>query len=274
MLHNAGVSGQYPPPPPQQPGPPGWGAAPPPSHQPTQGYTPQSYSGYGGGSGPTGPYQGYPPHGGGQGGGGKGLLITTIVVGAVAVIAAITTMIIVLTNGDSDSTAGDDETSQTEDPTTDPTTSDAPTEESPTTDPPPDGAVPVGTESRVGDWSVTVTAFEPNADQLIKEANQFNEPPKVGRFVLATLNARYNGTGEGNISFDLHMTFIGPGGQEYEDYDCGAVEPRSSINAPALKRGEEFTFETCFDVPIAAIDGATMSVNEDFDDATEVTFDL
>lgn len=282
----------------QQPGQPGWGAAPPtpPYGTPTPGYpqtphTPQ-YPSYGGGpTGPGGPggpgapggYQGYPPPGGGSGGGGKGLLITTIVVGAVAVIAAITTMIIVLTGDDDEPSAGGgDESSQTDEPTSEtdePTTESEPEPEpepEPTSDapePPPDGAVPVGTESAVGDWAVTVTTFDDNADEEIKQANQFNEPPS-GRYVLATIEATYNGAGEGNLSFGLHMTFKGPGGDEHEDYDCGAVEPNSSISAPPLKKGDSYTFDTCFDVPIASIEGATMAVNQDFDDATEVVFDL
>jgi hypothetical protein len=126
----------------------------------------------------------------------------------------------------------------------------------------------------VGDWTVTVTGFDANADQEIKEANQFNDPPSTGRYVIATLEATYNGAGEGNISFGLHMTFTGPTGDEYEDYNCGAVEPRSSINAPPLRKGEGYTFDTCFDVPIASIEDATMKVNQDFDDATEVVFNL
>ncbi len=308
--HNAGVSGHYPPPPPNQPpnqppqqsgqpgqppnqpGQPPWGAAPPPTYQPTQGYPPQ-YPGYGGGptgptgptgpggpGGPTGPYQGYPPSGDGNGGGGNGLLITTIVVGAVAVIAAITTMIIVLTHGDDEPTAGGgSETSQTDEPTTaetpdDPTTSEPPDDPTPTADPPPDGAVPVGTAATVGDWSIEVTGFDDDADAEIKAANQFNEPPSTGRYVIATISATYQGRGEGNVSFGLHMTFTGPNGDEHEDYDCGAVEPRSSISAPPLRRGDSHVFDTCFDVPVASIENATMKVNQDFDDATEVTFDL
>ena len=134
--------------------------------------------------------------------------------------------------------------------------------------------MPVGTAATVGDWSITVNGFDANANQEIKAANQFNEPPTTGRYVIATISATYQGAGEGNVSFGLHMTFTGPGGDEHEDYDCGAVEPRSSISAPPLKKGDSTVFDTCFDVPIASIDGATMKVNQDFDDATEITFDL
>jgi hypothetical protein len=123
----------------------------------------------------------------------------------------------------------------------------------------PDEVVPLGSAAQVGDYEVVVDGVLLDANAIIAEENQFNEPP-TGQYVLVQLTAAYTGTDEGTPGFDLTAIVHGSDGRQYSDSDCSAVTPDDAMNAPTLNPGGADTFTFCMDVPPAALTGAELSI--------------
>lgn len=137
--------------------------------------------------------------------------------------------------------------------------------------------LPLGQEAKVGsDYSIAVTKVKLNADQAVKRANEFNEPPKNGRFVIATLDATYTGGDEGEVWADLEATFAGSDNRQYDASSCEAVVKDAMVDVPTLNNGGEATFKVCFDVPPEATDEGSIFVDETaaFDNDSRVYWEI
>lgn len=122
----------------------------------------------------------------------------------------------------------------------------------------------LGTFHRLGsDYRATVVSVNPNANQVIAATNDFNDPPK-GRYVLAWLNVEYIGTDQGSPWIDLRVKYAGTDARLYDSDQCGAVVPVDAFRQPDLSSGGHARFQVCFDLPVTAIAGGTISVEETF----------
>ncbi|PFG38997.1 hypothetical protein ATJ97_1491 [Georgenia soli] len=121
------------------------------------------------------------------------------------------------------------------------------------------GLLPLGQPAEVGDYTITVTGLNLDADEAIAQADEFN-PPAEGQYVIADLSVVYNGTEEGNPWMDLSYIFTGTDAEEYDDGTCMAIEENSVVNVPTLATGDGADYEVCMDVPADAIEGGTFSV--------------
>jgi hypothetical protein len=73
-----------------------------------------------------------------------------------------------------------------------------------------------------------------SADDTIASANQFNEPPQ-GRYVPATIRAKYVGGGEGDPWIDMTVKYVGTDHRQYDESSCDAVVPHESYDQPTLQ---------------------------------------
>ncbi|MDT9592647.1 DUF4190 domain-containing protein [Nocardioides zeae] len=121
----------------------------------------------------------------------------------------------------------------------------------------------LGTSATVGDYEVTVSAVDVEADAAIAAANQFNPAPD-GRYVLATLDVTYVGADEGTPWMDLTTTFVGSDARNYDEYSCDAVTPNAGYDQPTLTPGGRATFDVCFDVSLAALTAPQVYVEDMF----------
>ena len=119
--------------------------------------------------------------------------------------------------------------------------------------------VPLGAPAQIGDYEVVVDAIELDADAIVADANDFNEPP-TGQYVLLQLTATYLGAQEGTPAWDLSAVFHGSDARQYADSDCSAVLPDDAMAAATLNTGGSDTFQFCLDVPPAAIEGGQLSI--------------
>lgn len=145
------------------------------------------------------------------------------------------------------------EPTTTEVPTT--TTTEAPTT---TAAPQANGSqerpLPFLVEGAVGDYSVTVVDFIPEANAQIQEENQFNEPPAAGsQYALVRVNATYTGDGEGQPAFELSVGYVGNDSRIYKDTDCGAVEPDGMSSQPNVQSGGNVEGNFCLLIPTAVV---------------------
>ncbi|KAE8764086.1 DUF4190 domain-containing protein [Georgenia thermotolerans] len=123
--------------------------------------------------------------------------------------------------------------------------------------------LPLGQSAEVGDYTVTVTGVNLNANDIITAENMFNEEP-TNQYVLVDLSVVYNGDEEGDPWIDLTHSFQGTDARQYDSSSCNAVEPNSIMDVPTLTQGGSADYQVCMDVPAAAMEGASVFVEEIF----------
>lgn len=121
----------------------------------------------------------------------------------------------------------------------------------------------LGESAEVGEYTVTVTAVNLDAGDVLAEANQFNEPA-TNQYVLADVSVVYTGAEEGDAWLDLSHVFMGTDARQYDASACGAVTPAPVVEAPTLNNGGAADYQVCFDVPADAMDGGRIFVEESF----------
>jgi hypothetical protein len=132
---------------------------------------------------------------------------------------------------------------------------------------------PVGTTAEVGDWQVTVSNVDTNANGEIEKANQFNEPAD-DQYVLVHYTAKYVGAERtGDAEMDLSWSFT-DAAQVTHDWDP-QVTPTDSKGAPTeARKGGTVTLDVLFDIPADAIEGGIISVEGYDADYTSVYADF
>lgn len=133
--------------------------------------------------------------------------------------------------------------------------------------------VPAGTPATVGDWSVTFEPTVTDAADAVAGANQFNEAAPAGRqFVMAKVNATFNGTGSKRADVDLRITFVGVGGNSFgtgsDDY-CGVI-PDPMHDAGEVFAGATASGNECVAVASDQVAGGSWSVKAGF--SSDATF--
>ena len=210
--------------------------------------------------------------------GGRGLGIAGLVLGALSVLLGIVVTVVLgaaLTafDGSFEDLPGPVveeapvEEAPAEDGVTDDATDDVatagPTDDGAAADPPDLGAaLPLGQGAEVGDYTVTVTGIDLDADEEMA-AVEFNEPAE-GRYVLADVSVVFNGTEEGDPWIDLNHVFVGADALQYDWASCAATEPNPVFDVPTMGTGASASYQVCMDVPPEAIDGGSFFIEELF----------
>jgi hypothetical protein len=131
----------------------------------------------------------------------------------------------------------------------------------------------IGESAKVGsEYTVAVTKVNPKANRVVARANEFNEPPKNGRYIVATLDVTYSGKDDGDPWLDLASKFVGSDAKQYDSAACEAVVPDAAVDVPTLNGGGQAKYKICYDVPPDAIDGGKLFVEESaaFDEDSRV----
>ena len=131
--------------------------------------------------------------------------------------------------------------------------------------------LPIGESAKIGEYTVSVTKVNLNADDVVARTNEFNEPPN-GRFVIATLDVTYSGNEEGDPWIDLASKFVGSDAKQYDSAACEAVVPDAAVDVPTLNSGGQAKYKICYDVAPDAIDEGRLFVEDSaaFDRSTRV----
>ena len=129
-------------------------------------------------------------------------------------------------------------------------------------------ALRLGESADVGNYSVTVTGVNLDANDAVQQANPFNDAPE-GQYVLVSLDVTYTGDEEGDPWLDLSVELAGSDARIYDSSSCSAVTENPVFDLPTLATGGQATFDLCFDVPQDAVESPIVFVEEtlSFDDA-------
>ncbi|MDM7990751.1 hypothetical protein [Arthrobacter sp. zg-Y877] len=121
----------------------------------------------------------------------------------------------------------------------------------------------LGTAAEVGDYSVTVSAVNTNAGDVIAAVNPYNAAPQ-GQYVLVDLAVQYSGDGEGNPWIDLQTKFIGADARQYDPSTCTVALEKETYDVPTLEKGGVAEYQVCMDVPAEALADAKIFVEPTF----------
>ncbi|WP_165700140.1 DUF4352 domain-containing protein [Ornithinimicrobium ciconiae] len=122
-------------------------------------------------------------------------------------------------------------------------------------------ALPLGTEAEVGDYTVAVSDVLLDANDVVQQANEFNDDPE-GQYVLVSMEVTYTGDDEGDPWLDLNVELAGSDARIYDSSSCWGVTPNSVMDVPTLTTGGTADFDVCFDVPVEALDAPRIRVDD------------
>lgn len=131
--------------------------------------------------------------------------------------------------------------------------------------------VSLGESAVVGDYTVTVTAVNPNANDVIAAESEFNEAP-AHQYMLVDLTVVYEGDVQGNPWIDLPVSFVGNDGATYDATSCFADLPVDGWDVDALDPGVSGSYQVCMDVPAEAVAGGSVGVGSLYDLESVVAF--
>jgi hypothetical protein len=119
----------------------------------------------------------------------------------------------------------------------------------------------------VGNWNVKVTNVELNANQIIEQTNEFNDPPRH-QYVLVTYEATFTGEERiGDLVMDLTWTFTTTDNQVNET--TYQVTPADNEEWPQeARQGGTVKSQVLFDLPRNLTRGGILTVetyDENFD---------
>ncbi|SOC50285.1 hypothetical protein SAMN05660748_3031 [Blastococcus aggregatus] len=121
----------------------------------------------------------------------------------------------------------------------------------------------LGQSGQLSEYTVTVDSVTANGNEIVADANQFNDPP-TGQYVLVDMTVTYNGTDDGDPWLDLTTEFVGSDARKYDASSCYASISNEVSDVPTLLAGGTASFQVCMDVPPTAIDGGQVQVSESF----------
>ena len=128
-----------------------------------------------------------------------------------------------------------------------------------------ENAVPPGQGATVGDWTVTVISVTPDATAKLLENDGYSDPPQVGnQYVLASVEATYNGTESGDFSLDIGYKFVGSKGNTFGSPEGYVVSPNPIWDAGEAFPGASVSGDLLFEVPTDQVSGGTLMFEEAF----------
>lgn len=126
--------------------------------------------------------------------------------------------------------------------------------------------VPLGKSITIDDYTVALTSVNDDAYSAIHQANEFNDRPSKGKYVLVTYAVRYNGDDEGNPWADLLVKISGSDAIQYETASVVTpLEAKSDdLSMTTLEKGGKTKFDAAFNISNKAYKGSTLFIEPTF----------
>lgn len=126
-------------------------------------------------------------------------------------------------------------------------------------------------------WAIIVSDTEPNANQQVMAANQFNDPPEPGnQFFMAYIEAKYLGPDSTSFSSSFQPKTVGQSAVVFTTYEnsCGVITDELPGFSELFTGGAIKGWE-CWQIPSADADTLALLLDDAFGrGGTRVWFDL
>ena len=136
-----------------------------------------------------------------------------------------------------------------------------------------DNPVPVGDSAPVGDYEISVVAYESDATNTVLAYNQFNEPPADPEavFSLITLSITYVGDESGEPWIDLIWSSVGASNVSADSLEC-TTYPNDLFEAGELFPGGTVESNICLTVKQSDLDSLVLFLENTFSFDSERVF--
>lgn len=134
-------------------------------------------------------------------------------------------------------------------------------------------AAKIGEAQTVGDYEVTLVAFEKDATDAVMAMNEFNEAPSNGAYATAEFEVTYIGDTEGDPGFELKFVVVADG-RQIADFDGECTTDRPAFDMGTLENGGTADFVQCYDVDQETIERMFVEDTLSFDDAGRATWSV
>jgi hypothetical protein len=119
--------------------------------------------------------------------------------------------------------------------------------------------IPVGKSGDLGDWTVKVIGYTPNADAAIEHSNSFNKSAKPGdQKIMVTLRATYIGNGSEDPYSDITPSIIPDSGNSAEATDD--YLPKDMVNVGNIPTGASGIGNFAFEVKSSEVHSLVLYV--------------
>lgn len=106
-------------------------------------------------------------------------------------------------------------------------------------------------------WRIKVVDFNPDANDVVQQANQFNEPARRGTYAIVTVRFNREDGGSSDPWFDMQASLV-VSGQTYTESDEACCLPDDWDSIGNVPVGGSAVGRIPFDVPTAGLDDAVL----------------
>jgi len=142
-----------------------------------------------------------------------------------------------------------------------------------------DDPLPLGTELVIADndqptWEFTIADVDPDSEEAVLAANQFNDPPPEGyQYVTFTVDATYVGDETGSPWTDFRWLLVGSDGNSFRD-GCGPIDNALRDQGETYPDGS-VSGDVCIEASADQLDGGAIRVEPSFSfDDTAAYFEI
>lgn len=141
-----------------------------------------------------------------------------------------------------------------------------------------DNPIAIGSRAAVGDWVISVESVLPNANEVVSNENQFNDPPAAGnQFFIARVAATYIGEESAPFWLELDNKLVGSSNVAYEGIDayCGVI-PDDPTETGEVFPGGTVSANLCWSISEADAESVLLILEPSFsfEDAERAFFGL
>ena len=116
---------------------------------------------------------------------------------------------------------------------------------------------PRGEAGEAFGWTVRVVDLNPDANDLVEQAHEFNASPRRGTYAVVTLRFSRSGEGSSDPYFDMDASLV-VRGQSYADSDEACCIPDAWVDVGTIPSGGSGVGRIAFDVPKSGLDSAVL----------------
>ncbi len=111
------------------------------------------------------------------------------------------------------------------------------------------------------DWKITLNTVNLNANDDVKKANEYNDPPEAGKkYMMINVTAEYLGDDAQGSSPLLQVEYISPDGQTAREYDALVLIDDDFESGKTLYSGASTTGNIVIPIPEADGGKGTISI--------------
>jgi hypothetical protein len=115
----------------------------------------------------------------------------------------------------------------------------------------------LGVDASAYGWTIKVTDFNPSGTEAVKQANQFNDPPRKGTYAIVNVRFSRESGGGSDPWWDIQASLV-VNGETYAEADGACCLPDAWDEIGNVPVGGSAVGQMAFDVPTEGLEDAIL----------------